>query len=81
MVIPPALVAIAGILLTSIASRGQIHRRHLADARIPRMLGDLTVEIGSDEVLEVADAWLGKRREHYSRNVNVWEVRFRWNSI
>jgi len=42
---------------------------------------DLMEEITSEEVLEEAFAWLCKRRENYSHNDEVWEVRFRWAEI
>jgi RNA-directed DNA polymerase len=42
------------------------------------MLINLMEEIASDEVLEEAYTWLCKRRENYSHNDEVWEVRFRW---
>jgi RNA-directed DNA polymerase len=45
------------------------------------MHGSFMEEIGSDEVLEEAYAWLCKRREHYSHNDDVWQVRYRWEEI
>jgi hypothetical protein len=38
-------------------------------------------EIASDSVLDEAYAWLCKRRENYSHNDEVWEVRFRWKEV
>jgi len=45
------------------------------------MLRNLMEQIASDEVLEEAYAWLCKRRENYSHNDEVWEVRYRWREI
>lgn len=45
------------------------------------MLSQLMEEIASESVLEEAYAWLCKRRENYSHNDEVWEVRFRWKEI
>ena len=45
------------------------------------MLSNAIGEIASDEVLEEAYDWLCKRRENYSHNDEVWEVRFRWDEI
>lgn len=38
-------------------------------------------DIASGAVLEEAYAWLCRRRENYSHNDEVWEVRFRWAEI
>jgi RNA-directed DNA polymerase len=37
--------------------------------------------IASDEVIDRAYGWLCSRREHYSSNHDVWNVRWRWKSI
>jgi RNA-directed DNA polymerase len=38
-------------------------------------------EIASDEVIEQAYDWLCKRRRDYSANNDVWDVRWRWETI
>ena len=45
------------------------------------MFDSFMEEIGSDEVLEEAYAWLCKRREYYSHNDDVWQVRYHWDEI
>jgi len=37
--------------------------------------------IASDEVIDRAYGWLCSRREHYSSNHDVWNVRWQWKSI
>ncbi|MGZ3434556.1 MAG: hypothetical protein ACXVA7_22590, partial [Isosphaeraceae bacterium] len=38
-------------------------------------------EIASDSVLQQAYAWLCERRQDYSPNDDVWNVRWRWEEI
>jgi RNA-directed DNA polymerase len=38
-------------------------------------------EIASDSVLQQAYAWLCERRQDYSANDDVWDVRWRWEEI
>ncbi len=42
---------------------------------------NLMEQIVSDAVLDEAYAWLCKRREHYSHNDDVWNVRFCWEEL
>ena len=42
---------------------------------------DLMQKIASDEVLEEAFEWMCNRRQDYSANSDVWDVRWRWNDI
>jgi len=37
--------------------------------------------IASDYIIDQAFAWLCKRRFDYSHNNDVWELRFRWDSL
>jgi len=45
------------------------------------MLTHLIDEIASDEVINLAYAWLCKRRECYSHNQDVWNLRFHWETV
>ncbi|MCP4191593.1 MAG: hypothetical protein GY768_13290 [Planctomycetaceae bacterium] len=42
------------------------------------MRENLMQQIASSEILELAFAWLYKRREHYSHHDDVWHVRYHW---
>ena len=42
---------------------------------------DLMQKIAADEVLEEAFEWMCNRRQDYSANSDVWDVRWRWNDI
>jgi RNA-directed DNA polymerase len=42
---------------------------------------DLMAEIAGDEVLDLAYAWLCRRRERTSHNNDVWDVRWRWADL
>ena len=44
-------------------------------------LMDLMDEIASGSVLNQAYAWLRERRRDYSRNDDVWDVRWRWEEL
>jgi RNA-directed DNA polymerase len=42
---------------------------------------DLMAEIACDQVLDLAYAWLCRRRERTSHNNDVWDVRWRWAGL
>lgn len=47
----------------------------------PAVLKNLMEVIASDDILEQAYRWLCDRRNDYSHNDEVWEVRYRWHEI
>ncbi len=44
-------------------------------------LVDWMDEIASESILEQAYAWLCERRQDYSPNDDVWDVRWHWEEI
>jgi RNA-directed DNA polymerase len=38
-------------------------------------------EIASDDILDEAFGWLGQRRNDYSHNNDVWDLRRNWERI
>ena len=43
-------------------------------------MADLITKIASDEVIDAAYAWLCKRREKWSPQNDVWDLRWRWQT-
>ena len=46
-----------------------------------RNQNNLIEAIASDAVIRAAFNWLCKQREHYSHNMDIWDLRWRWDQI